>query len=238
MSVRRRRYTNTVLSAEGGPYACPCCGFVTLPQRGAHDLCPVCYWEDDGQDDQDADVVRRRPNAGLSLTAARSNFLRVGACEEAFVGNVRDPLPEEIPVDQRHLHPAATATVEPESSRSDVARRVGGSKSQAVNDLVSFPLDIPGTDWLWKRIPELFVAFGVVFFIGGGVAMLFSNPAGNSTRADAYGPEAPLQPWVVVVAIGMFFAGACTALLLVFLLWQRLSGRRKHARSGPHAASP
>ena len=37
---------------------CPCCGFVTLPERGADDICPVCFWEDDGQDDHDADEVR------------------------------------------------------------------------------------------------------------------------------------------------------------------------------------
>jgi len=29
------------------PYSCPCCGYLTLPERGAYDICPVCFWEDD-----------------------------------------------------------------------------------------------------------------------------------------------------------------------------------------------
>lgn len=29
-------------------HPCPCCGYKTLPGRGDYDLCPVCWWEDDG----------------------------------------------------------------------------------------------------------------------------------------------------------------------------------------------
>src|SRR3954464_8018223 len=82
---------------EGGPYLCPCCGCRTLDERGGFDVCPVCFWEDDGQDDHDADDVRGGPNASLSLTAARNNFRLFGACEERFIGNVRLPRPEERP---------------------------------------------------------------------------------------------------------------------------------------------
>jgi len=56
-----------------------------------YELCPVCFWEDDGQSDADADEVSntqvnraqnpaifvkrdRGPNGSLSLTHARSNF--------------------------------------------------------------------------------------------------------------------------------------------------------------------
>src|SRR5215216_1988474 len=56
----------------GGPHACPCCGYLTLDDRAGYEICPVCSWEDDGQDDHDADEVRGGPNYGLSLTAARS----------------------------------------------------------------------------------------------------------------------------------------------------------------------
>lgn len=55
------------------------------------ECCPVCYWEDDGQDDEDADVVRGGPNASLSLSEARENYRRYGACEERFRRNVRRP---------------------------------------------------------------------------------------------------------------------------------------------------
>ncbi len=81
----------------GLPPRCPCCGCHTLPERGSFDICPVCYWEDDGQDDYDADVVRGGPNRTLSLTQARANYLRFGACEPGMVANVRPPRADELP---------------------------------------------------------------------------------------------------------------------------------------------
>jgi hypothetical protein len=56
---------------------------------------PVCFWEDDGQDDSDADIVRGGPNYTLSLTEARANYARIGACEERVLPHVRPPRPEE-----------------------------------------------------------------------------------------------------------------------------------------------
>jgi hypothetical protein len=79
------------------PYPCPCCGFVTLPERGADDICPVCFWEDDGQDDHDADEVRGGPNYSLSLSEARRNFYRIGAVEERVLPQVRPPTDSERP---------------------------------------------------------------------------------------------------------------------------------------------
>jgi len=57
-------------------YRCPCCRFKTLHARGQFEMCPVCFWEDEGQDDHDADEVRGGPNGSLSLTRARANFLK------------------------------------------------------------------------------------------------------------------------------------------------------------------
>ncbi len=62
----------------GERYGCPCCGRLTLWKRGYHDLCRVCSWEDDGQDNWDADDVRGGPNGRLSLTQARVNTIRWG----------------------------------------------------------------------------------------------------------------------------------------------------------------
>jgi hypothetical protein len=81
---------------EANTYRCPCCGCKTLPERGGDDICPVCFWEDDGQDDQDADVVRDGPNRALSLTQARANYRSFGASEERQLPHVRKPLPEEL----------------------------------------------------------------------------------------------------------------------------------------------
>lgn len=82
---------------EGWRQACPCCGYLTLSERGAYEVCRVCFWEDDGQDDHDADVVRGGPNSSISLTEARRNFAAYGASERRVVHLVREPFPEEVP---------------------------------------------------------------------------------------------------------------------------------------------
>ena len=74
---------------------CLCCGSRTLTAPGVFELCPVCWWLDDGQDEADADVVRGGPNGTLSLTAARANFLAYGASDPRFLGRVRAALPAE-----------------------------------------------------------------------------------------------------------------------------------------------
>jgi hypothetical protein len=68
---------------------------LTLAERGGFEICPVCFWEDDGQDDPDADVVLGGPNGSLSLTAARRNFATIGACDERCLAFVRAPSPEQ-----------------------------------------------------------------------------------------------------------------------------------------------
>ncbi|MCL2449927.1 MAG: hypothetical protein FWD17_13355 [Polyangiaceae bacterium] len=84
-----------VAAPEAGPFRCPCCRFRTLDERSGLDICPVCFWQDDGQDDADADVVRGGWNYTLSLTRARKNYARFGACEKRSIPHVRAPRPEE-----------------------------------------------------------------------------------------------------------------------------------------------
>ena len=74
--------------------ACPCCGHGTLGERGGFEICPVCFWEDDGQDSADAGVERGGPNQ-TSLTVARRNYLAYGACDERAREHVRSPRPDE-----------------------------------------------------------------------------------------------------------------------------------------------
>lgn len=59
---------------KGVLFTCPCCGYPTLDERGGYDICCLCNWEDDGQDDPDADKMFGGPNKGYSLTQARDNF--------------------------------------------------------------------------------------------------------------------------------------------------------------------
>ena len=91
------KFVNVRGVAAEGPYACPCCGLITLTERGNHEICPVCFWDDDGQDDHDADDVRGGPNRQLSLTVARANFRALGASDERRTRLVRKPLPDEYP---------------------------------------------------------------------------------------------------------------------------------------------
>ena len=55
-------------------FLCPCCYMPTLSERAGYEICPICFWEDDGQDSDDADIIRGGPNKDYSLTEARSNF--------------------------------------------------------------------------------------------------------------------------------------------------------------------
>src|ERR1700743_3245413 len=70
---------------------CPCCKFKTLQGRGDFEVCPVCYWEDDGQDESDDEFVRGGPNANLSLRRAQTNFAKFGAISEEYLSKVRGP---------------------------------------------------------------------------------------------------------------------------------------------------
>jgi hypothetical protein len=96
------RYCDTLDNASfvaerraGERHRCPCCRYRTLHTRGHFEICPVCFWEDDGQDEHDADIVRGGPNGTLSLTAARANFDDFGASERRSLSHVRRPLPDE-----------------------------------------------------------------------------------------------------------------------------------------------
>lgn len=90
------KFENVYKSEEDGPHLCPCCKSRTLSERGCFEICPVCFWEDDGQDDHDADTVRGGPNGDLSLTAARLNYRDFGAYARSALKHVRRPTESEL----------------------------------------------------------------------------------------------------------------------------------------------
>jgi hypothetical protein len=59
-----------------GRIRCPCCGYPTLSEAAAYEICELCNWEDDGQGDEEADEVWGGPNSDYSLAEARANFKR------------------------------------------------------------------------------------------------------------------------------------------------------------------
>ncbi len=58
---------------------CPCCGYPTLARRDAYEICCLCIWEDDGEDDANTDGWGGGPNGAYSLTQARANVVAFGS---------------------------------------------------------------------------------------------------------------------------------------------------------------
>lgn len=66
---------------------CPACGYPAYRLRSHYEICSICGWEDDGQDDaefspypnhSEPDAVAGGPNWDYSLTEARLNFAKNG----------------------------------------------------------------------------------------------------------------------------------------------------------------
>lgn len=55
-------------------YTCPCCGYPMLSERYGYEICLLCWWEDEGQDDHDLDT-ESGPNH-ITLREGRANFER------------------------------------------------------------------------------------------------------------------------------------------------------------------
>lgn len=76
---------NETVEGEPDPrYACPCCGYLSLETRSQHEICHVCFWEDDGTDTPEE---LSGPNH-MTLAEGRMNFSRLGAVEEAMLRHV------------------------------------------------------------------------------------------------------------------------------------------------------
>ncbi|MEL6713360.1 MAG: CPCC family cysteine-rich protein [Planctomycetota bacterium] len=71
------------MKVSEGRFQCPCCDYFTLHGRGAYDVCPVCYWEDDGTDLNALDEVSGSNH--ITLRTARRNFESIGAADDSSV---------------------------------------------------------------------------------------------------------------------------------------------------------
>ncbi|WP_035745032.1 CPCC family cysteine-rich protein [Flavobacterium suncheonense] len=83
--LERREYFNNLFPKIKGcnyrkdidfelPNSCPACGYFTLDERCSWEICLLCFWEDDGQDNFDADKIFGGPNGDYSLTKYRIEF--------------------------------------------------------------------------------------------------------------------------------------------------------------------
>lgn len=77
-------------------YRCPCCGFYTYPQRPTNtfQICPVCYWEDDGVQFLEPDYAGGANT--VSLHQAQHSFHTIGASEPVWLPAVRPPRADEL----------------------------------------------------------------------------------------------------------------------------------------------
>ena len=80
-------------------YACPCCGYKTLPQEppGTYALCPICNWEDDGAQFEDPDYegganfysLRHEQNRFMSRTPPFGYSRSWGAMSRRKMSNIQ-----------------------------------------------------------------------------------------------------------------------------------------------------
>jgi len=76
-------------------YPCPCCGYLTFSgPPGGYEGCPICFWEDDGQQ-----LRWPRLEGGantVSLEQAQKCFAESGASQPRFKGYVRPPSDDDV----------------------------------------------------------------------------------------------------------------------------------------------
>ena len=75
-------------------YPCPCCGHLVHDQMpGAHQVCPICGWEDDLAQLRFADMPGSSNQ--VSLAEAQRNYADFGAAERRHSGSTRAPVDGE-----------------------------------------------------------------------------------------------------------------------------------------------
>src|SRR3989344_465877 len=76
-SARRKVFDEHIKQKDIKLFSCPSCGYPTLGERGGYEICSICDWEVDNQDDPKADELWGGPNSNLSLTRSRLQIGKV-----------------------------------------------------------------------------------------------------------------------------------------------------------------
>lgn len=73
------------MNSNNQRFKCLCCENYTLDHMTGNtfQLCPVCYWEDDGIQSNDSEYPGGANS--ISLSEARINYKQFGACEKRFI---------------------------------------------------------------------------------------------------------------------------------------------------------
>lgn len=91
----RARLAPSEPSPGSAYFPCACCGSLTIHEPGDYELCPVCFWEDDP--DQQQDAAFEFGANGYSLDFAKASYAATGSSHPSFRFRVRHPLPSELP---------------------------------------------------------------------------------------------------------------------------------------------
>ncbi|ARN79246.1 hypothetical protein BST97_15320 [Nonlabens spongiae] len=65
---------------------CPCCDYFTIAEMAGFEICPVCFWEDDGQDLKELDK-NSGPNH-ITLREGRTNFKKFKVSDPRYLRDV------------------------------------------------------------------------------------------------------------------------------------------------------
>lgn len=97
MNLRIRKKHNKMIRNR-----CFCCGNYTLigtKEDIAWDICPVCFWENDTIDDDNAQSVANH----MTLLQGKENYKSFGACDKKMLRYVRKPKRYELPENNRKV---------------------------------------------------------------------------------------------------------------------------------------
>jgi len=95
-SARRKIFDEHIKQKDIKLFTCPSCSYPTLGERGGYEICSICDWEDDNQDDPKADEIWGGPNSNLSLTESR---LQIGKILRELTGSLKGTInlnPDEV----------------------------------------------------------------------------------------------------------------------------------------------
>ncbi|WP_278378636.1 CPCC family cysteine-rich protein [Chryseobacterium arthrosphaerae] len=62
-------------------FPCACCNYKTIKEKGNYEICKVCFWEDDGNDDNS----KYSHVNHMTLKEAKDNFKAKGAILDKFL---------------------------------------------------------------------------------------------------------------------------------------------------------
>jgi len=112
-------------------FTCPCCGYKTLTNESEYEICPICFWQDDGNQ-----LVCANSDGGanfeVSLKQAQRNFEEFGACTKDMVKHVRKPTQGDVK--DPEWRPINDTDVFPDSFSPDEERRLIESKDWSILD--------------------------------------------------------------------------------------------------------